>query len=157
MRLRTAGYQLIYDMTTDRQVRRGQSQLGFLPADQNISEMAHPFGLQMQILLPLTNPTPRSYALAQRGKPAAHTLSSIASPKVVPVGAYFTTSPRTDQNAHTLESSLISLANVLMEEPNARRIVYDFGGHDWTEEEVAFVLHSQKRRWPDSHLPWNRN
>ena len=147
LRLRTGGVEFIYDMTTDSLIQRGRFQLGILPSDSNILSVNHPFGVQLQLLLPLTNPARRSSLLVNRSASAAAKAAPTEPPKMVAAAAYFTASDAAEPAAakQHLERSLISLANLLMEEPATTSIVYDFGGYEWTEEQFAYFMHSQKR------------
>lgn len=139
MRVRTHGKELIYDPTIKEGAYRGKTNFGIY--SEFSKETLHPFGVQIQILIPLTAPTiNKSVKLSRREK---YTIKSIEpfSIRVVPLITYV------EKNDHdiVLLSLLVDLSNSLMEEPATKTIVFDFSGSDWIEDDIALILTQLKR------------
>lgn len=139
MRLRTHGKELIYDTASADSIKRGQTNLGLYPSF--INNVIHPFGLQIQVLIPLTQPPTSHYTnIARKEKYLPQNTEPFAV-EVIPLTTYFEKDFKDDINT----SLLVQLSDALMEVPNTKTIVFDFSGNDWTDEDISRLLAYLKR------------
>lgn len=143
LRIRTHGYEFVYDVHRDAVLARGREGLGILPPDDNIKEIVHINGVQIQILLPLesfdhyTALIPKRSPLVHRGKTKPSRFKFIST-------CAYKEHIKTAVDNPQAGNILIPLAQSLLKETQNTTIVYDFEGQSWTEEQIAAFIYSQK-------------
>ena len=139
LRLRTGGQEFVYN-SANAPFNRHPSGLGIEPSSSNVEKILHPFGVQIQILLPLTMPERRTEFAIRQTKEHFETKVEKQNVRIVTARAYL----ESQSQKEDLRKLLITLSNSLMEESTERLIIFDFGGFDWSEEDIVFFLESQK-------------
>ena len=138
MRVRSNGNEIIYNLTSSGGAERRADNLGIYT--DNVKEIIHPYGVQIQILLPLVVPSRKtSLHISRMAKYAMRPDSQIKS-RIIPLRAYY----QKDIGGSIDLNLLGSLSSELMEEPARKSLVFDFAGNDWIEEDFAVILHSIK-------------
>jgi adenine/guanine phosphoribosyltransferase-like PRPP-binding protein len=142
LRLRTAGFELIYDAKSHSSFERGDLGLGIKPS--HVNRIRHPWGTQIQILLPLSKPLKNSATIVPRG--TKRTVLNYLEPnaRIVAVAAYFQESKTEEFESKFDTDKLAHLAGNLMIEPAYKLIVYDLGGGIWKEQDIVEFLQTQK-------------
>ncbi len=142
VRIRTSGYEAIYDATASGHFRRGKNGLGVQPT--HLTEALHPWGTQIQIALPLCRPNAPIGRISPRGYEKEVQRSGILKPRVVPVEAHLLPITQCPVGETQPPAQLARLSTSLMIEPTDRTIIFDFSGRIWKEDEVVAFLISQK-------------
>ena len=141
-RIRTSGYEAIYDATASGYFRRGKNGLGIQPT--HLTEAIHPWGTQIQVILPLCRPNSPIGRISPRGYEREVQGVNILKPRVVPVAAHLLLNTQSPVGETQPSSQLARLSTSLMIEPADRPIIFDFSGRIWKEDEVITFLISQK-------------
>jgi len=144
LRLKSNGYEFTYNCFLNN-LTRGSDGFGFRP--NLIEKCSYPyFGVQYQILIPLktknysTKSIPLKKSIFETEK-----LHSKLKAIIVPLEAFFKTDEEySDYNKILKHSGFVNITNSLFEEPHDSIIVYNFYGREWSENEIALILMSQK-------------
>jgi hypothetical protein len=142
LKLRTAGYEFIYDATSVSKFERGELGLGIKPSI--IRRVRHPWGTQIQLLLPLSKPLKSSASVLPRGSKSIRNILLEPNARIIAVAAHMRESGKEYPAAKFDLNELSILTSSLMMEPAERLVVYDFGGRIWKEDELVVFLQAQK-------------
>ncbi len=139
--IRTSGYECHYDgQILKSRAQHTQAGIGIHPTSKP-REQLHPYGVQIQLLLPICpvipRPKPRVRALVTRAG------GSTQLPRIESASAYFYGGEADLRINSAKRLRLQKLADLLMHEPPTRKIAYSFEGRLWTDDEVIYFLQSQ--------------
>lgn len=142
LHVKTGGYELIYDFTKNELVRDFFG-LGFTP--HSFSEIENHFGTQIQILIPLKNYSESIKTIPVRFDERLKIASTELKIRIVILSSYFREDAQDlTKDYESYEKSFSELNVKLNIESSDTLIVFDFSGKDWNEDEVSFILYSQK-------------
>ena len=144
--VRTNGIELFYDLAKNK-LNRMSSGLGFKSTFKR--KIFHPNGVQFQILIPISIESTKSQKIPPRFSKNLLFTDTLFRTKykniIIPLATYF--DKRTlIEDYSTIKSMLefVYSTSDLYKEAENVIIVYDFTGRNWTEEEVALILHAQE-------------